>query len=77
MNGNCEELNEKWQLNVWNKIRGYCDEIDKWFIYYLLDELVIIPQLILILITAVLYSTPSRKSTQEHSQANLGQTMWS
>jgi len=32
--------------------------------------------LILILITAVLYSAPSRKSTQELSQSNLGQTMW-
>src|SRR6218665_1178366 len=32
---------------------------------------------ILILITAVLYSAPSRKSTQERSQPNLGQTMWS
>src|SRR6218665_2089853 len=31
----------------------------------------------LILITAVLYSAPSRKSTQEHSQPNPGQTMWS
>ena len=31
--------------------------------------------LILILITAVLYSAPSRKSTQERSQPNLGQTM--
>ena len=33
--------------------------------------------LILILITAVLCSAPSRKSTQEHSQPNLGQTMLS
>src|SRR6218665_3826399 len=32
---------------------------------------------IIILITAVLYSAPSRKSTQERSQPNLGQTMWS
>src|SRR6218665_67403 len=32
---------------------------------------------ILILITAVLYSAPSRKSTQERSQPNLGQKMWS
>src|SRR6218665_2349839 len=32
---------------------------------------------ILILITAVLYSAPSRKSTQERSQPNPGQTMWS
>ena len=30
---------------------------------------------ILILITAVLYSAPSRKSTQKRSQPNLGQTM--
>src|SRR6218665_2983943 len=29
------------------------------------------------LITAVLCSGPSRKSTQERSQSNLGQTMWS
>src|SRR6218665_724952 len=27
--------------------------------------------------TAVLYSAPSRKSTLERSQPNLGQTMWS
>ena len=31
----------------------------------------------LILITADLHSAPSRKSTQERSQPNLGQTMWS
>src|SRR6218665_3854316 len=30
-----------------------------------------------VLITAVLYSAPSRKSTQERSQPNAGQTMWS
>jgi len=30
-----------------------------------------------LLITAVLYSAPSRKSTQERSHPNLGQTMWS
>jgi len=30
---------------------------------------------ILILITAVLYSAPSRKSTQERSQPNLSQTI--
>ena len=33
--------------------------------------------LIIILITAILYSAPSKKSTQERSQPNLGQTMWS
>jgi len=30
-----------------------------------------------IVITAVLYSSPSRKSIQERSQPNLGQTLWS
>jgi len=33
--------------------------------------------LIQILIIAVLYSAPSRKFTQERSQPNLRQTMWS
>ena len=37
----------------------------------------LVTRIILILITAVLYSAPSRKSTQERSQSNLGQTMWS
>jgi len=35
------------------------------------------PRLIVTVITAVLYSAPSRQSTHERSQPNLGQTVWS
>ena|SRR6218665_1182475 len=48
--------------------RDLLQSVDSWLI--LSNQII---NLILILITAVLYSAPSRKSTQERSKPNLGQ----
>src|SRR6218665_2686848 len=70
----CSQVNHWWNEALFSKDRNCRQELRR---RSSSSSFVEAARLILILITAVLYSAPSRKSTQERSKPNLGQTMWS